>query len=377
MKQAADILRLEKETAEKLAAKVFQKIKFRGFPVIKMITSEFIKYFDENSKQPKFFFSSFKFEILDRITPNKMELPYINGSTQFSLLFRDCIISNLGINPYFYEKDGHRTDHFSKLIEILKENRYDEYLNEDQKGKLSFLVHFSKSLCDTADEWDDFFYRISSLTIVNQTDPQLKNFYAYYKQIQSSKSINKRIRKAVELVTGKTTEGFLNFSDIKLNFFNSIVVGLNGFAGTDCIYVSHSSIKNFIQILSSNGISDENIRKLVKLNFTRIIIHEICHVFIRKTLNNFNLSSPKIFSLGKEENLIFGVFAEKQIFQERISWIKSIFSSKFNMAYCWDFLEKILDGDDLIFDFKNSGCVLNTSKIKYMAIDFEESYDLL
>jgi len=90
-------------------------------------------------------------------------------------------------------------------------------------------------------------------------------------------------------VTGKATEGFLNFADIKLNFFNSILVELNGFPGIYCFYVSHRSIKNFIQNLSSNGISEENIKKLVKLNFTRIIIHEICHVFIRKTLNNFGI----------------------------------------------------------------------------------------
>ena len=339
-----------------------------------MISQKFITYFKENSKELKFEFKNFKFETLDQLTPYKMEISFSTDLSHFSNQLRDCIVSNLGLNPYFYQKNVFKTDHVKKLVELL-EDCENVKLNKSQIARLSVLVHLSKSICDTSDEWGSFFYGISTLTIADEKYFYLKSqLEEFYHQITSSKIINKRVIQVAELVTGLQANNLI-CKNVELCFFNSSIVGMNGFAGFDCIYVSLDEIRAFITRLESR-LNQESIYRVVKLNFTRLVVHEICHVFVRRSLNNFNASSPKVSNLeGNQRNdQIFeaGVLSEKKFFEERISWLKSVFNSAFNLNYCFSFLEKILADEDLKFDFKISGCVLNTNKIKLMAIDFEE-----
>lgn len=344
-----------------------------------MIANEFINYFKKNSNDLKFEFKNFKFETLDQLTPNKMEIQFTADLCDSSNQLRDCIISNLGLNPYFYQINGFRTNHIKKFVELL-EDCDNVRLNKSQIARLSFLIHLSKSVCETSDEWESFFYCVSSLIIADEKYFDLKSqLKEFYQQIISSKIINERLIKITEQITGHQAKNF-NCKNVELCFFNSPIVGLNGFAGLDCIYVSLDEIRTFIVRLESN-LNKDSVNKVVKLNFTRLVVHEICHVLVRRFLNNFNASSLKIFNFEDKQKIVTiyeaGVLAEKEIFEERISWLKSVFGSAFNLNYCYNFLEKILTGEDLKFDLDFSGCVLNTNKIKLMAIEFDESVELL
>lgn len=168
-----------------------------------------------------------------------------------------------------------------------------------------------------------------------------------------------------------------------MNFFEFALKGLNGFAGIDGIYIGINSISMFIRDLPKCF----NIRQkfeIFKLNLTRLIVHEMCHVVLRRVMKDFNVSSPSLTGYKQNakvgELIEAGVIAEKQIFSERINWAISAKMQQFNLGYCTDFLNELFNltiNDEYPieyppFDFKKSGCILNTSKIVYMAIDYSE-----
>ena len=112
---------------------------------------------------------------------------------------------------------------------------------------------------------------------------------------------------------------------------------------------------------------------------TRLILHEQTHVILRKTLNDFNLSSPKIFeptrneaalvSCAKPNMIEAGNMSEKELFGGKIDCTGTATSTNFNNEYCSDFLSKLMKNQRTEFNIKSSGVVLNKSKQLIMAVD--------
>ncbi len=342
-----------------------------------MIANKFIDFFNENSSSTKFYFKNFKKAILDQLTPKKLQISYDKDEKSQAYELRNCIVSNLGLNPCFYENDGHDTASLKSLITILVDTKNGD-LNENQIAQLTLLVHLSKSICKKVEQWDDFFVDIHFLRIDNESEFKFKSqLIELFQQLKLSNIIYSRILTAVKIVTGNNEANF-EINELKLNFFTSSFPGLNGFSGINSIYISQNRIIDFINSLSTIYNDQHTILEIVKLNFARMFVNEATHVFIRRVVKDFNASSPKIEKENSDLNLILesGILGEKQVFTERKSWIKSIHSLEFNLKYCVNFLKNILDGKNVNFDLEMSGCKINTNQITLMGIDCNEEENI-
>jgi hypothetical protein len=80
-----------------------------------------------------------------------------------------------------------------------------------------------------------------------------------------------------------------DFSKIKFNFCTASFTGLNGFSGVDCIYISLNELLAFHNNLNY-GLNSEHQLTIIKLNFMRLVQHEITHVIFRDIANDVNAS---------------------------------------------------------------------------------------
>ncbi|RNA43963.1 hypothetical protein BpHYR1_011172 [Brachionus plicatilis] len=314
------------------------------------------------SQTDSFDFKIFKNDYLIQISPIKMPISYKTSINETAYLFRDSIVTNLASNKFFYN-NIHEVSSFRYFCQLLEETDQGN-VNENQIGRLTLLLH-----------------------VKNTNEFDFKNdLLNFFYQIKSNDRITKRIAEIVFSITQVHDVQF-DFIDLKINFFKFGLIRLNGFAGLDSIYIGIDAIKYFMNMLSEDY---ENKQKLevFRLNMFRLIIHETCHVALRKTLNNFNASSPSFQSKNETDSKqadIFeaGVLCEKSFFSERIDWALSTKNPEFDLNYCADFLTKLLneptesDSDFPKFDFKRSGCLKNPDKLIYMAIDFSSEIDML
>ena len=125
----------------------------------------------------------------------------------------------------------------------------------------------------------------------------------------------------------------------------------------------------------------ENKLLILKMFFTRVILHELTHVVLRQTLNDFNISSPQIYETKHQatsttscqiSNMIeAGLILEQEIFSGKIDWFRSAFSPNLNLGYCSRFLDNVLNGLETSFSIESSGVVLSESVSLIMAVDYE------
>ncbi|CAF0950617.1 unnamed protein product [Brachionus calyciflorus] len=339
-----------------------------------MAANVFINNFENLAEKLDFDFKKFNDEHLIQFSPAKTKIDYLNQEERTSFKFRDAIISNLGLNPYFV-KDNHNNKIFDYLYGLLKDTE-DGVKTQDQLAQLTLLLHFSKSLLEKKSTWDFFFQIFPSLTIVNNPEfdfkPDLVNLFD---RIKSSERITQGIN--------------FNFEALTLKLYNFADYRLNGFAGIHNVFIGLKSIERFLRDLPAKFDYKQRL-EIFRLNMTRLIINEICHVVLRRALNNFDASSPTVSTSGpssiqqSQSTLIeAGIVAEMKIFSKRVDWNISVMSPYLNLAYCTDFLNQLIDlpvtdqypADIPSFDFETSGCVENTNKICYMSIDFEEEMD--
>ncbi|RMZ92955.1 hypothetical protein BpHYR1_006137 [Brachionus plicatilis] len=342
-----------------------------------MAAKYFINYYEENSKCHEFDFKIFRDNILIQLSPNKIPISLSNSIEETVFQFRNVIVSNMGLNPFFY-KDHHCTSQYKNFCQLLIETQ-NGVQNKNQAAQLTLLVHFSKSLIELKTMWDNFFDIISSLNITSEEFIFKKDLEVLFKKINLNRNINEKICQVVMSLTG-VKELIFDFNLLSLNFFKMYSSALNGFAGVNNVFVGIKSIERFVSELPDKFTEDQK-NNILKINFTRLVIHETCHIVLRKALNNFNASSPELIrkEMEVESSTIIeaGVLAEKAFFVERIDWILSSRMSQFDLNYCIEFLNNLLNATDQLpqFDFIQSGCVLNTRKLIYMAIDFDDDYE--
>ncbi len=111
--------------------------------------------------------------------------------------------------------------------------------------------------------------------------------------------------------------------------------------------------------------SKEESITISNLNFTRLIVHEIAQVSLRHTLNDFNVSTTSLnkSTVNKSLEIIeeAGCYAEEKLFKGRIDWLASTIKG-FNINYCEQFMECLLENKKVDFDLESSKTSLDSTE---------------
>lgn len=321
-------------------------------------------------------FAKFKQDKLVTNTPQKLKISPFDSVNLIGYQMRNAIISNLSLNSFFLLK-------CSKIKCRLLKNLYDLLLitkntiNKNQFVQLIFLLHLSKSKIEEASEWHFFLIKFNSLTHDDQS------FYSFKEQMEklfdklkSNNYVQKRLKRAVQEITDVVNFEFdLNkflTNDLKLNFVSCEIPGLKGFAGFNLIFVNIVELSSKYEIINEN---DHYALDILKLEFTRLFVHEVSNVIIRNVLKDINVSTPKLERSKKLNIFEAGIYTEEIFFSKRIDWIASFSSNEFNKKYCLDFFINLLKDENVTFDFIKSGCIENKRESFLMAVDYERPRD--
>ena len=173
---------------------------------------------------------------------------------------------------------------------------------------------------------------------------------------------------AIQLVNRCQPSSY-DFTKLRLIFFTAAIPALNAFAGIDSVYISLSELLVFLNRLDPH--KDAHSRIIIfKINFLRIVQHEITHVILRDLANDINISTPEVLN---KNNIILsikesGILAEKEHFGGRINWLESSFIQNLNIGYCEEHLNKIEAGQYEKFDIKKAYVYQYSSDAQTMAL---------
>ena len=317
-----------------------------------MAAEAFIVYFEKLSKDimkvnVQDFFKSF----FSTVTPDKKKMIYKEKTKDSINQARNCIIDNLYRNPFFLKEDGYMRNSIESVYLLIKNTKDDA--SDEQIAQLIFLLHLSKANLDCK-EFKYFEYLFFKINTIHLTTNENRLWFEgecnkLFDSLKNTKKIKNIINNVVKVICGK--EAKFDYGSCNIIYFTSSIKGLNGFAGINQIYVSDSELENLYD-LSHQFLHDDKLL-ILKLNLIRLILHEITHVVLRHTLNDFNISSPKYYENNHQlgaasvscdaSNLIeAGLWAEKKLFNGKIDWKKSAMSSKLNIEYCASFLNKLM-----------------------------------
>lgn len=308
-----------------------------------------------NSKEGLFSFKKLSDE-LSLLTPEskrKTKLVYSDSVKKIVIDSKEAIIRNLSINPVIKKIDFFSVNILSDLMKFL------DFKTDSERSLAQslFMLHASKAdfskETDPKSIYEDIFMNFLSIdTHVDKS--KYAEFYSIFESLVNNEhlieSINKSIDNIVEIKSS------YDFSNLKLILFKSKLSPVRGFSGNDRIYINTRPFYNFLDI----KFFSEDIKKLaLKLEFTRLFLHEASHVLLRFRIGNLNISSPFLkenekFFLIKKNVDEAGIETEKRIFKEVINWERSI-TNNYNYDYCKQYLAKILDNKYDEFDIQKAG----------------------
>lgn len=344
-----------------------------------MAAEAFISYFEKNNKNDESiliqdFFKSY----VSTGTPVKMRMNYNGNENDLMKQARNCLIGNLIINPFVIKEDGYSQKSIESLYSLLRATV--DHANEDEIAQLLFLLYCSNSNINCK-HFEYFFENMSSIHLTTNEEKFLykvdpKNLF---NSLKNNKIIQNIVNKVVKDLSGKNAN--FDYNSCKLTFFNSNLKDLNGFAGINRIYVSISALKD---IYLKSIYSNEDTFLILKMSLIRLILHEMTHVVIRHTINDFNLSSPKIHENSHQKTeadackatklIEAGECSEKELFNGKINWRTSAATKNLNLEYCSNFLNKLMSNQMVDFSIASSGALLYASPTIIMAVDYDFDY---
>ena len=263
--------------------------------------------------------------------PVQIKIKYGGNVQDFVGQARNCIISNLKLNPFF-EKKTYERKHIQAICSLLLDCK--ENVSDDQLAQIIFLLHSSKGKLDSK----YFAYLFSNLSTIQLTTSDLEDEYTkIFNCLKNNDQIKSIIHKVVNEISGEV-ETF-DFDLCKVAYFKSNIRVLSGFAGLDTIYVSESQQENLNMASDSYSYVEKLI--ILKCNFIRLVLYETTHIALRTILKGFNLTNSNIdegnfqavAKVSYDRSLEAGLMSEKELFTDRIDWIKSVMNSKLNTAY--------------------------------------------
>lgn len=341
-----------------------------------MAAIAFISHFESKaSNAGKINLKLFLKQFYAQITPPKLTLNYSLPIEIFIKSSRECILSNFCINPYFKEilvdiKDYTQIYYLFKTLSI----------GENEIAQTIFLLHFSKSKIGNVLDFITIMKDVGSIQIVKNVNeyPFYNSLCDIYDKILKNKHLKQKVQEVIKSIIG--AESNYNFDETKFVFFTSFLNGLHGFAGINTVYIN---IEMFSQICQFPKYSYNDQLIILKMNFVRIITHEISHVAIRFKKNDFNMSSPvekkkkTITDLSTDYDPLIayeaGALVEEKIFNGRIDWVLSV-QNNVKVDYCMKFLNQLFNDECPEFNITESRTVLRKDTIQTMAIDIDLHY---
>ena len=285
----------------------------------------------------------------------------------------DSILGNLFLNPSFKSTIKKvYLDDLKPLYELVKA------VNNDKNDasflpKLILYLHMSK--CNFGFLQNIvFFKQIDSVHICNVEKRADYWFAAELDNTFSKIVTNNQIKFiAIDVVKIITNSKYIDydFSKLQLKYFKSVIINLNGYAGINTVYISIDYLSCFYDYLTKLNASEK--LTILKLNFFRIVLHEMTHVILRNSLNDMNDSTPEVIQLtAANNNEIFeeaGIISENKMFGGRINWIDSVKQDNFNIEYFNNVLKKLEQNISVTFDYNESQIVKYTHQPGLMSMD--------
>ena len=284
---------------------------------------EFLKFYETCLAQNRFSLNDFFIQQFDYKSPVKYEVKHSCSTDELLRTFCNAILKNLHTNSFFRQlaKQELNEIDFIRLYEhlyIITKDVFNKTIGENILPNLIFLLHLSKANLPTS-IFEKCFRTICSIEIVHSMIDV--DEYAELKQLYRKLVCNTNIRQFSIDVIRKikrctSIDNTFDTSKIKLVFLNCEISGLYSFAGTDSIYVSLDGIQDVYQKISRKLQTSKMI--ILKLNFIRLIQHEMAHVLLRHDVGDLNISTPDFFNSKNHEP---GIQVEIEPFGGRIDWV--------------------------------------------------------
>ena len=338
-----------------------------------MAAEEFLTHFEKlNTNKEKINIQDFK-NYFSTKTPIKMKMIYSQDIKDSIKQARNCIIGNLFINPYFLKANELDQKSIKEICSLLKNT--ESSANDNQIAHLLFLLHLSKSNLKNVGRFQNFFNNFNSIDLKNcENESWYNECNGLFNSLITNKIIKQIINKVIKEISSKDASFDCS---VNITFFTSSTYPytVNGFAGINQVYISKTEIEKLLILINlSCEYSSDDKNLILKLYLTRLFLHELTHVILRKTLNDFNLSSPNIFESTHQEAdasclIEAGILAEKELFGGKIDWKKTVAFSNVNVVYCSTFLQNLLNNQKTVFSIELSRAIISDLPQLIMAVD--------
>lgn len=299
---------------------------------------------------------------------NTLTLSYLNEA-DFICSARNLIFKNLSLNSNFLDTSEFLGTELENFYQTILESK--SSIDDNHIARIILLLHLSKSNL-SRDMCSLTFQSIRSVQIIkNIMNPFISELYKLYPKLLKSKTFQQAISHLIKELTGQDL--VYKIEETKLSYFVCSLKGLYGFAGFNQIYVNYNE-QFFLHMLLLKCKTDAIL--ILKMNFVRLILHEMAHVALRASTKDFNTSTPIAENKSSRSHLIPEVMAEEILFKQRIDWLESA-KKGCNLSYCQTFLDNLINNDDVDFDIELANVILNQSIPSWSAVDSEiKSVDL-
>lgn len=334
-----------------------------------MAAEFFIQYFKTCLSDNLFYFKPFFKQFLDPLNTLSIRIKIDNDLKKTVSQLRDSIIWNLYHNRHFLKHDGFDLSDIQKLYNLLLSTR--ENFDEHHLAQLYLVNNLTNSKIDSEDDFSIFLSNLESVFVLD-TEPTIlfkKEIIELFEMLKQNQVVKHKIFLSIKKFLNIHEFDF-EMSKLKLKFFNCDLIDLYGFSGLNTIYLNNKRHQSYLNDFRLSQMNQERILKIFKLNFTRLFLNLSAYIIARHLKNNFNLSNFNDTSV-KANLLELGIQAEKNLFTQQITWLDSALNQNLDIEYCYEFLTKTLNGEELLFDFYRTHCYLSPEGVKYMGIDFE------
>ena len=252
-------------------------------------SERFLTYYETCFTLKRFKFSEYLNQEFDFKSPVKYQVKFSSTPEIMLCSMCDAIFKNLDSNPFFRPVAERELKEFEFIriygpfynsikAAILKIN-----CDENTLPKLILLLHLSKADLPVY-IFQTFLTFLDSLSLVGSEIDKISEYSSELQQLYNKLIYSKNLRKfsidTIRKINGSTSDiDNMDISKIKLICFNNQIFDLNGFAGTDAIYVSLKGLRYLHDRINSK-LNKSAKMTIMKLNFVRLIQHEMTHTVV-------------------------------------------------------------------------------------------------
>lgn len=339
-----------------------------------MAVESFKRVFEEANHNSKIFSFGILRNNLNLISPKKEKCSttYQMDNVNIFINSKESIIRNLCLHPILIQKPNFNVSFLKDLYDLMQDMSY----SESKLAQCLYLLHASKSDFSSLDltsaliEFNNIFLNFNSIeTYVDyQEFSFLKDLEYIFEKILNCLNITKIIDNLVDEILSK--QKTFDYNKVRLVFFKSRIIDLDGYSGKDTVYVNTEPLVYFYQLNI-----DQEIKEItLKLNFISLVIHELSHIVLRFKLNDLNLSSPFLTDINdddiKRKNVDeCGYEVEKRFFKHIINWPAS--ACYLDLDYCRQYLEKLLKDEFVEIDIEKGRLLtIHNERLPKMALSY-------